>query len=157
MLSRLIRLAAPAAALLLAACTTPEPPVKPAPPAHPEVAFEESSFDRLPQIQDHTWEPALAAFQRSCEVMQAGPVWEDVCRSALATDPIGAQRFFLANFTPWKVFVANDDATLVQDTGLMTGYYEPELPGREALPSPIRSTACRTICSSSILPNSTRS
>ena len=72
MLSRLIRLAAPAAALLLAACTTPEPPVKPVPPAHPEVAFEESSFDRLPQIQDHTWEPALAAFQRSCEVMQAG-------------------------------------------------------------------------------------
>ena len=136
MLSRLIRLAAPAAALLLAACTTPEPPVKPAPPAHPEVAFEESSFDRLPQIQDHTWEPALAAFQRSCEVMQAGPVWEDVCRSALATDPIGAQRFFLANFTPWKVFVANDDATLVQDTGLMTGYYEPELLGSRTRSTP---------------------
>ena len=136
MLSRLIRLAAPAAALLLAACTTPEPPVKPAPPAHPEVAFEESSFDRLPQIQDHTWEPALAAFQRSCEVMQAGPVWEDVCRSALATDPIGAQRFFLANFTPWKVFVANDDATLVQDTGLMTGYYEPELLGSRTRSAP---------------------
>ena len=91
--------------------------------------------------------------------MQAGPVWEDVCRSALATDPIGAQRFFLANFTPWKVFIANDDATLVQDTGLMTGYYEPSCSAaaREALPSPIRSTACRTICSSSILPNSTRS
>ena len=68
--------------------------------------------------------------------MQAGPVWEDVCRSALATDPIGAQRFFLANFTPWKVFVANDDATLVQDTGLMTGYYEPELLGSRTRSAP---------------------
>ena len=112
-------------------------PVKPAPPAHPEVAFEESSFDRLPQIQDHTWEPALAAFQRSCEVMHGRPrSGTDVCRSALATDPIGAQRFFLANFTPWKVFVANDDATLVQDTGLMTGYYEPELLGSRTRSAP---------------------
>lgn len=130
MLFRLIRSAAPtAAALLLAACTTPEAPIKPVVPAHPEVAFEESSFDRLPQVQDYTWEPALAAFKRSCEAMRNDPVWKDVCSGALATDPIGAQRFFLANFTPWKVFVANEEPTLVQDTGLMTGYYEPELLG----------------------------
>lgn len=136
MSSRLFRLAAPAAALLLAACSTSELPTKPASHAHPEVAFEEYSFDRLPQIQDKAWEPALDAFQRSCEVMKDNPIWKDVCRGALATDPIGAQRFFLANFTPWKVFVTNEDASLVQDTGIMTGYYEPELLGSRTQHAP---------------------
>ncbi len=136
MFPRLFRLAAPIAALLLAACSTSELPTKPAMHAHPEVAFEEYSFDRLPHVQDKAWEPALNAFQRSCEVMKDNSIWKDVCREALATDPIGAQRFFLANFTPWKVFITNEDALLVQDTGIMTGYYEPELLGSRTQHAP---------------------
>lgn len=114
MLSRLIRLAAPAGALLLAACTTPEPPVKPAPPAHPEVAFEEVRLTACLRFRTtpgslHSQPSSVPA--RSC---RRAPSGGRLSKCALATDPIGAQRFFLANFTPWKVFVANDDATLVQ-------------------------------------------
>ncbi|MBP3438165.1 MAG: murein transglycosylase A [Sutterella sp.] len=125
MLSKLfIRLTAAAAALTLAACTTVEKPTA----DRPSVSFRQTDFDRLPSADGESWQGALAAFQRSCAVLQNDSRWREVCLAALATDALGAQRFFLSRFVPWQVYARNTEGDL-SDTGLMTGYYEPLLKG----------------------------
>ena len=134
------RFAALSALLALTACTTvdtPETPSqKPVPPKSTEVAFIQSHFDNLPVVENQSWEPALSAFQASCKVMQQDARWTEVCRQALLTDPIGAQRFFLNNFTPWQVIIAHQDEAVPKTTGLMTGYYEPLLRGSRTKEGP---------------------
>ena len=134
------RFAALSALLALTACTTvdtPETPSqKPVPPKSTEVAFIQSHFDNLPVVENQSWEPALSAFQASCKVMQQDARWTEVCRQALLTDPIGAQRFFLNNFTPWQVIIAHQDEAVPKTTGLMTGDYEPLLRGSRTKEGP---------------------
>lgn len=140
MLSKFLRCSITCLSLLtLAACTTVDQPTESSQPpvtASKEVDFVPFLFDDLPTIEDHTWEPALAAFRQSCLSMLKDPKWADVCSKALATDPIGAQRFFLSNFTPWLVIVRQQNTDTTTDTGLMTGYYEPLLRGSRVRQSP---------------------
>ncbi|MDY4163423.1 MAG: MltA domain-containing protein [Sutterella sp.] len=125
MLSKLfIRLTAAAAVLTLAACTTVDKPTE----DKPAVSFRQTDFDRLPSADGESWQSALAAFRRSCTVLQNDSRWRDVCLAALETDALGAQRFFLSRFVPWQILARNSEGDL-SDTGLMTGYYEPLLKG----------------------------
>jgi membrane-bound lytic murein transglycosylase A len=102
-------------------------------PVAPERLSERSApFAALPGWADADHEPALAAFKRSCPrllkksqtkaVQSNRPAfgtyadWVDVCRAAaLATN---AAPFFESLFLP--VSVSNE-------SGLLTGYYEPEV------------------------------
>lgn len=120
--------------LALCACSTTEQNEIPAPePVKTSgVSFEKTDYSVLPHVDTSGWEGALSAFQTSCTAMGKDPLWRDLCQSAVGTDSLGAQRFFMANFTPWQVKIESyDDGILrsTSDTGLMTGYYEPLLYG----------------------------
>jgi len=115
------------AAVLLAAiagCTSPSP--------QPGLRLTKANFADLPQW--NATAAALASFQRSCAVLMARPDdtpmgagyagtvgdWRAVCTSATGE----ARNFFEKNFTPFAV--SGGEA---QNTGLFTGYYEPEIRG----------------------------
>ena len=123
---------------LLAACTTtqePETPVKKA----TETRFEAVEFSALPDIAPADWQAALEAFRTGCEPLGERPNWRDVCRRAVETGPQDAETFFRSNFTPWHVRVArleNGEEVSSDDTGLMTGYYEPLLRGSRVRQGP---------------------
>ena len=123
---------------LLAACTTtqePETPVK----KTVETRFEAVEFSALPDIAPADWQAALEAFRTGCEPLGKRPNWRDVCRRARETGPQDAETFFRSNFTPWHVRVArleNGEEVSSDDTGLMTGYYEPLLHGSRVRQGP---------------------
>jgi len=117
----------PALFLLLAACTTPKPPVT----QPPLLRLTRSDFSALPGWKNNNLDTALASFQRGCAVLMqkpdaspmggagyAGTVgdWRPVCAAAQGD----ARAFFEKNFAP---YVVDGDA-------LFTGYYEPEIRGR---------------------------
>lgn len=115
--------------MLLSACQTPAPPER--------LRLDLVSFDALPgwYVQNHA--DALEAFRRSCTVWRKKPAtlpqnvggqavapqrWHDVCAAAqTATD---AAAFFETHFRPWRATSGGGE-----DTGLLTGYYEPLLQG----------------------------
>ena len=86
------------------------------------------SFSDLPAWQSADLKPALAAFRRSCDVIDKKPAgeaindyagtagdWQKVC-ARVSDDP---RSFFEKNFTPYRL----------GGEGLFTGYYEPEIRG----------------------------
>lgn len=126
--------------LFLTACTTTpteEPPKETG--STTEVRYEAVSFDDLPRAEDRDWAEALRAFQISCGPLGKRINWQDVCRRAETVAPADAQTFFRTNFTPWHVRVAqleNGEEVSSDDTGLMTGYYEPLLRGSRTKQAP---------------------
>ncbi len=123
-MTRLLRLCVLLAAVLLEACGTPPPPVKPpAPPTH--LTLEPSRFTDLAGWSDDHQAEALAAFLRSCTALSKRAEWRSVCVAASATPPgdAAARGFFESNFTPY--LAGNNE----DHDGLFTGYYEPLLNG----------------------------
>lgn len=119
-------------------------------PVAPEPLSEQPDpFARLSGWSDADHAPALAAFQRSCGVLLKSPAkralqsnqsrlgnhgdWVAVCRAAkYATN---ATPFFESLFVP---------VTVSHETGLLTGYYEPEVEVR-ATPDVIYSEPILTV------------
>lgn len=134
--SRLLRSAVLAAAFLLSACSTIEPP----PTASSGPEFEPIDYADIPGSSDESWRAALGAFRRSCNVIGKLPVWSGVCERASAADDATAADFFHTNFTPWSIATvdrsASGDELKRTDTGLMTGYFEPLLYGSRTKQSP---------------------
>lgn len=129
------------------------PPTPSAPPAPPgvekaqQIQLRAWSFAALAGWADDQQGQALAAFQKSCaaivkrdpqKTFAANPTapggltgdWQRPCGVALKLDPNDdgrARDFFETHFTPYEVrdvLVEN-----APETGLFTGYYEPELNG----------------------------
>ncbi len=85
------------------------------------------TFDACPQTQEVDWDAMLSAFKKSCTRIAGSPSWKVVCSKA--QHYVGTSReFFQSNFDLWRV-TAVDTRGHEQETGLMTGYYEPELEG----------------------------
>ena len=85
------------------------------------------TFDACPQTQEADWDATLKAFKKSCTRIAGSPSWKAVCSKA--QHYVGSSReFFQSNFDLWRV-TAVDTRGHEQETGLMTGYYEPELEG----------------------------
>ncbi len=114
------------ALLAVAACTSPPPK-----PQTALLNLSRSNFEDLPDWNAANADAALAAFRRSCAVLTsksdatvmsgtgyAGTVadWRAPCAEASGD----AKAFFEKNFTPYAVG---------GDTGLFTGYYEPQIRG----------------------------
>lgn len=131
-------LLAAAATALLSGCQTTTTPDTPSPGATsaPQAGvavvpgFEQASFSALPPSEDADWERARSAFRRSCssKSFAASALWQAACQEAAGTGP--ARSFFERNFTPWAVTADQSvDGTKIssEETGLMTGYYEPVL------------------------------
>lgn len=141
-----------AASALLAACApAPKPPVIATPTPTPEkpgqVQLRQWSFGALAGWAEDRHGEALVAFQKSCASMLRRPAdrnlaanpaapggrvgeWFDVCTQAMRLDTSdhgGAKHFFETQFTPYAVHDAQ--ATDAPQSGLFTGYYEPELNG----------------------------
>jgi membrane-bound lytic murein transglycosylase A len=118
--------------LLAAGCTSP-PPQQPV-----GLHLTRTSFTNLPDWNGIAADAALASFRRSCAVLMARPEaapmggagyagtvgdWRAVCAYASSYANKGdAKAFFERDFAP---FAVGDSA--LQNIGLFTGYYEPEI------------------------------
>ena len=117
------------AALMLGACQV-APPVTP--PASPQRAvFTPASFASLPGWRDDSVEAAWPAFLVGCRALIASQstqsIWQTPCAAARAIDgnSSAAIRSFLENnFSVYKIAASDGN-----DSGLVTGYYEPLLIG----------------------------
>lgn len=134
------RLAATLALLALAGCDDPEP-APPTPDAGPP-ALVEASFTDIPGWSADTVADGLRAFRVVCRrfarqsadkpVSPAWPAlgaageWSAACGDAPeADDPAAARRFLEDRFTVYAVGAPDE-------TGLFTGYFEPEIDGARA-------------------------
>ena len=136
----LIRTLAVAALAVLAGCqVTPTPP--PAVPAR--AVFTATSYRELPGWNEDRVQATWPAFRVGCKALVARArtrgQWLTPCTASDAIDEADAaavRRFFETNFTPYRVTTSNGD-----DSGLITGYYEPLLMGSRhggpAFPAPL--------------------
>lgn len=128
----------------LASCTTmpPQAPCPPAPvapipappPPAPPPAAEAAkpllapvAWDSIPGWNDDALNQAWPAFLASCNALAMRPAWRDVCteaRAMQAPDTSTVRAFFEARFIANRVTTTDGN-----DTGLVTGYYEPLLRG----------------------------
>jgi membrane-bound lytic murein transglycosylase A len=134
-----------AVAFALSGCvTTPPQPAQPAPPvvvpppvgpagpitvpkAEPAPLMTPSTFGALPGWQQDDLREAWPAFIGSCKVLVRKDDWKAPCSAAAGVDPgdhSAIRLFFESYFVPNQVRAADGD-----DTGLITGYYEPMLQG----------------------------
>ena len=91
------------------------------------VRLEKTTFALCPQTQEVDWDVALHAFKKSCTRIGKKAPWKAVC--AKSDGYTGSSRkFFRDHFDPWRVLTIDSEGN-ARDTGLMTGYYEPELDG----------------------------
>jgi membrane-bound lytic murein transglycosylase A len=105
--------------LLLASCA-------PKPPPPDRLVVEKARFADLAGWESDAQAAALAAFVRSCPLLEKEPGWIEACAGARAVpagDDASARRFLETALTP--VLVTNHG----EKEGLFTGYYEPELAG----------------------------
>jgi membrane-bound lytic murein transglycosylase A len=76
------------------------------------------------------------AFLQSCRALKSKPGWQSVCADAEAVvgvDNSALRDFFEQRFVPYQV--TNPDGST---QGLITGYYEPKLPGSRVRTSRFR-------------------
>lgn len=122
---------------LCAACSTLPPSVpKAAPPAavttQPERALlQPVSFQELPGWGDDTLADAWPAFSAGCAALLAqaatAMIWREPCAAATTIDSgetAAVREFFERHFTAYQALAPDG-----QDSGLVTGYYEPLLNG----------------------------
>ncbi len=131
---------------LLAACAKPvcpptvcpEPPPPVVCPEPPPVVPEPPPVVKVPQLAPVGWEAlegwglddpreALMAFQQSCPSVGKRPDWKQVCAEASRLDgqnPVAVRNFFETRFVPYRL--SSSDG---KETGLITGYYAPDLLG----------------------------
>jgi membrane-bound lytic murein transglycosylase A len=140
------RVLAGAVAVTLVACASQPVPAPPAPPSMvpPSIPLllrlQAAPFGDLQGWADNNPGSALEAFRRSCIALATRPDdaplggvnyagtaadWRQPCLAAstmTTDDPAAVRAFFEAEFAPYRV-------TMETDTGLFTGYYEPQLRG----------------------------
>jgi membrane-bound lytic murein transglycosylase A len=122
--------------LLLGACQTT---MRHAPTANrsPHVAYVAARFADLPGWDADALRQAWPALLASCRV-QTRAEWQGVCAAAsqLSAPSDGAIRvFFESNFQPFLITHTGTATAAAQTTGLLTGYFEPQLHGsRRHLP-----------------------
>jgi membrane-bound lytic murein transglycosylase A len=124
-------LLAAAAGLLavLAGCQTP--PRQALPHAGPPVEYVAARWTDLPGWDTDSVLQAWPAVLSSCRVHTRAE-WNEICAAAaqLAPDSDSAIRaFFVSHFQPLRVIRTGPTPAAAQTTGLLTGYYEPQLHG----------------------------
>ena len=120
---------------LLGACQTPPHPALTGRPA--SVAYRPARFADLPGWNADALQEAWPALLSSCQV-QSRPEWREVCDAAkgLSLPSAAAVRaFFETRFQPFLILRTATRTAAAQTTGLLTGYFEPQLHGsRQHLP-----------------------
>jgi membrane-bound lytic murein transglycosylase A len=116
--------------VLLAACHTVPRRATGAAGA-PRVDYAAAAWHDLPGWNADAAAQAWPAMLASCRVHRQ-PQWDGVCAAAAQLDPVTdrtVRDFFAARFQPLRIIRAASGAAGAQTTGLLTGYYEPQLHG----------------------------
>ena len=116
--------------VLLAACHTPPRRANAASEVL-RVEYVAARWSDLPGWEADAVAQAWPALLSSCRVHTRSE-WNGVCAAAGQLDPISdstVRAFFTANFQPVEIIRTAGRATGRQTTGLLTGYYEPQLRG----------------------------
>lgn len=118
--------------LFLVSCGTTPPVEEINEPTVEDTRFQISSFSEIPEVKDIDWQRGLEAFKTSCRSIGRKFIWRELCEKANSTTPDNAESFFTNNFVPWTITkqkIGTQTGTVYSssNTGLMTGYYEPEL------------------------------
>ena len=129
-----LRWTAVCVAFLMGGCAlTPTPPVIQTPPPKPPVAVPPSAilkavdWAQLPGWMDNDALAAWPVFMASCGPLKKQTAWQAVCEAAAKQTPqddAAARAFFERWLLPHQL-----STTEGNDTGLVTGYYEPLLFG----------------------------
>lgn len=136
-------IAAFAIGMLLQACSVVGPPKRPTPPvpgAEPVVRYEQVGWSRLPGWGDDDLREAWPAFLKSCRALRFRADWTGACTAADSVDGQSARAvraYFDRYFDPYAVI--RQTGSLREDTGLVTGYYEPLLKGARSASAQFRS------------------
>jgi membrane-bound lytic murein transglycosylase A len=88
--------------------------------ALPETYLLKSNFDALPNWDKEDYASALNSFVNSCRTASTQKIYKDLCLKAKDTQ--NAKDFLQQEFEPYKIKSQEGE-----DTGLLTGYYEPQL------------------------------
>ncbi len=118
------------ASALLFGCVTPRPPVPPPKPPMHTLRYERASWPQLPGWGADSLQEAWTAFLSSCRALRFRVEWKPPCDAALAItdESLGALRhYFEQYFEPYQILKL--PSPIREDTGLITGYYEPLLMG----------------------------
>lgn len=119
-----------AAILALAGCTAPEVCPKcaePAPAPRAAARYEATPLAAIPGWASAELAPGVRAFLAGCARIPPGTPLGRACAAAgesAPADEAAARRFVEENFSAWAVLPPDGAAD-----GLVTGYYEPVLPG----------------------------
>ncbi len=122
--------------VLLQACSvTGPPPPSPRPvpvptPPEPVVRYEPVAWSGLPGWSEDDLREAWPAFLKSCRSLRFRAEWASACGAAQALDAQstqGIRAYFDRYFQAYAI--VRQTGTLREDTGLITGYYEPLLKG----------------------------
>ncbi|HXS28775.1 MAG TPA: murein transglycosylase A [Steroidobacteraceae bacterium] len=133
---RISGVAALAGAVLLAACATPPRVCPPAPPPVPHVAYNPTSWEKLPGWDRDRLQEAWPAFLESCDALGRRAAWSAVCqaaRDAKPSTPEDVRAFFERYLEPLEI--VKQTGRQSDEEGLITGYFEPVLQGSRS-PSP---------------------
>ena len=88
----------------------------------PETELLQSSFSNLPQWKSENYAEVLNSFVNSCKTKKTKSIYTSLCEEAKSTQ--NSKLFLESKFTPFEILIDND-----KKSGLLTGYYEPELKG----------------------------
>ncbi len=86
--------------------------------------FRAETFTDLPFWPGDNLNDSWKALQSGCSALINKPNWQDICQALPQVTPAERQAFLENKFTPYRILSSNG-----QDTGLITGYYEPLLTG----------------------------
>jgi peptidoglycan lytic transglycosylase A len=114
--------------LVLAGCWSTRAPSRK--PSAPVTVYEQSRWSDLPGWDTDSVQDAWHAFLESCRAMRFRAEWTTPCaaaETAAADSATNVRSFFETHFEPYKVVRRSAGAR--EDTGLITGYFEPLLHG----------------------------
>jgi membrane-bound lytic murein transglycosylase A len=116
---------------MLFGCRTPPRPTSvPSQPATPSVQYERARWATLPGWGADDVREVWPAFLKSCRALRFRPEWSQACTAAQAANAASSQglrAFFEQYFEPYTVLKVTGSQR--EDSGLVTGYYEPQLMG----------------------------
>ena len=120
------------AAAVLVGCVA-QRPIVPGKQVAPTIVYEHGRWSDLPGWETDTVQDAWQAFLESCRASRFRAEWTTPCTAAQTVttgSSTAIRQYFESYFEPYKI-VRRTGATR-EDTGLITGYFEPLLHGSRA-------------------------
>ena len=88
----------------------------------PKTYLKKSDFTKLPNWHKENYDEALDNFINSCKTGKTKKIYNEICKKAKQASD--SKTFIQNQFLPYEINNENGE-----DSGLLTGYYEPELNG----------------------------